>query len=179
MFSRSKRMTRFVPAFAGVAAMSVASSLFVVGTSSKGDADEQQQAQPVVASRAADETATRGAARTEAGDVTTTSTSTTAAPTTTTVVPTTTTTAAPKPTRSESGVASYYAQPWSKKGCAHKTIAKGTTLTVTNVATGKSATCVVNDRGPFIAGRIVDLDTTIFRQLASPSAGVFRARITW
>lgn len=113
----------------------------------------------------------------------------------TTVPPTTAppTTAAPKPApapapaskpaepatsgKSESGQASYYSH--KPGGCAHKTIAKGTTLTVTNTKTGATATCVVNDRGPFIAGRIVDLDITVFRQIASTSAGVAPVRITW
>lgn len=118
--------------------------------------------------------------------------------TTTTAAPTTTTTAAPKPStttttkpptppttkapaaqggNSQSGKASYYS--YKAGGCAHKTLPKGTVVTVTNVSNGKTTTCVVNDRGPYVAGRIIDLDTSVFRQVASTSAGVFEARISW
>lgn len=155
--------------------------------------------------RTSDQTANRSAAR--SGELDTSSdsvviaavapsttvpeTTTTVAPTTTsTEAPTTTTTAAPvttttetpvavaaAPANTQSGQASYY--DYKAGGCAHKTIPKGTTVTVTNTATGQSATCVVNDRGPFVAGRIIDLDVTVFKQLASTSAGVFTAKITW
>ena len=40
---------------------------------------------------------------------------------------------------------------------AHKTLPFGTRLLVTNVATGKSVVVRVNDRGPFIRGRVLDL----------------------
>ena len=40
---------------------------------------------------------------------------------------------------------------------AHRTLPFGTRLRVTNVATGQSVTVRVNDRGPFIAGRVVDV----------------------
>lgn len=40
---------------------------------------------------------------------------------------------------------------------AHKTRACGTMVTVTNLANGKSIRAVVTDRGPYIAGRCVDL----------------------
>jgi len=41
--------------------------------------------------------------------------------------------------------------------CAHKTLPFGTRLRVTNPANGKSVVVVVNDRGPFVAGREIDL----------------------
>jgi rare lipoprotein A len=50
---------------------------------------------------------------------------------------------------------------------------------VTNLATGASTTCVVADRGPFVAGRVIDLDRSVFEQLAPLSAGVINVRITW
>jgi rare lipoprotein A len=52
-------------------------------------------------------------------------------------------------------------------------------VTVTNLANGKSTTCVINDRGPYVAGRIIDMDTTIFSRIASTSQGVVQVRITW
>jgi rare lipoprotein A len=40
---------------------------------------------------------------------------------------------------------------------AHPSLPFGTRLRVTNVATGRSVTVRVNDRGPYVAGRIVDV----------------------
>jgi len=40
---------------------------------------------------------------------------------------------------------------------AHRTMPFGTMVTVTNPASGKSVTVRINDRGPFIAGRDIDL----------------------
>ncbi len=41
--------------------------------------------------------------------------------------------------------------------CAHKEYPFGTILKVTNVSNNKNVRCVVNDRGPFVAGRDIDL----------------------
>lgn len=82
----------------------------------------------------------------------------------------------------EEGKASWYeakyhaSNPWI---CAHKTIAKGQVLTVTNVKTGAQITCEVGDRGPYVEGRILDLSKHAFSQLAPPSAGLVYVRITW
>ena len=122
-------------------------------------------------------------------------TTTTAKPTTTTAKPTTTTTAAPtttttaKPTTTstmgppppccrQEGGASYhdYADPST---CAHKSLPKGTALTVTNLANGKTTSCVVNDRGPYVEGRILDLSKPAFSEIASLSDGVIRVSIEW
>ena len=40
---------------------------------------------------------------------------------------------------------------------AHRTLPFGTKVRVTNVGNGKSVVVIVNDRGPFVRGRIVDL----------------------
>jgi rare lipoprotein A len=105
-----------------------------------------------------------------------------ASPTTTTTrpKPATTTTAAPAPApaaNTQEGGASWY--DYNPGECAHQTIPKGTVVTVTRVSTGASTTCVVTDRGPFGAGRIIDLDRATFAQLADPSAGIIQVRITW
>ena len=42
---------------------------------------------------------------------------------------------------------------------AHKTLPMGTKLRVTNPANGKSVVVTINDRGPYIAGRCLDLTT--------------------
>lgn len=41
--------------------------------------------------------------------------------------------------------------------CAHKTRPFGSVVTVTLLATGRSISCRINDRGPFIKGRCIDL----------------------
>ena len=106
-------------------------------------------------------------------------------PTTTTTAkprPTTTTTAPPAPApapsgRTESGKASWYDhQPGI---CAHKTLPFGTVVTVTNTANGKRTTCTVGDRGPYIAGWVIDLNPREFEQLAPRSAGVISVRLDW
>ena len=98
------------------------------------------------------------------------------------------TTAAPPPpppsgdddVRSQEGQASWYDLPGSRAGvCAHRTIAKGTVVTVTNLDTGNSITCTVDDRGPYAAGKIIDLYRDDFARLAPLSQGVFPTRITW
>jgi rare lipoprotein A (peptidoglycan hydrolase) len=52
-------------------------------------------------------------------------------------------------------------------------------VTVRNNANGRTATCVVTDRGPFPRGRIIDLDDDTFAQLAPLSSGVIDVTITW
>jgi rare lipoprotein A len=74
----------------------------------------------------------------------------------------------------ETGLASFY--PGVGKGsemtCAHRSHAFGKRLRVShgNVA----IECRVNDRGPFIRGRIIDVSTSAARALGMMSAGVVR-----
>ncbi len=63
--------------------------------------------------------------------------------------------------------------------CAHRTLPKGTVVTVTNRANGRSAICRVADRGPYIDGRIIDLDHSVFSAIAPVSAGVIQVRLEW
>lgn len=60
---------------------------------------------------------------------------------------------------------------------AHKTIPIGTILRVTNMANKKYVDVVVNDRGPFVTGRIIDLSKTAFSALEKPSAGIIYVQI--
>lgn len=55
---------------------------------------------------------------------------------------------------------------------AHKTLPLGTQVVVTNQRTGRRIRVRVNDRGPFVAGRIVDLSLAAARALGSAEAGV-------
>jgi rare lipoprotein A (peptidoglycan hydrolase) len=41
--------------------------------------------------------------------------------------------------------------------CAHRTLPFGTKVLVENVQTGLKAVCTIRDRGPFVAGRILDM----------------------
>jgi rare lipoprotein A len=79
----------------------------------------------------------------------------------------------------ESGLASYYGYGKAAKNgeltCAHRTRAFGSMLTVSYG--GHSIQCRVNDRGPFIRGRIVDLSVPAARALGMMSAGVVRVSV--
>lgn len=71
--------------------------------------------------------------------------------------------------KSFTGIASYYAKNYSGKTAsgekydetkftaAHRTLPFGTRVVVTDVKTKRSVTVRVNDRGPFIKGRVIDL----------------------
>lgn len=60
--------------------------------------------------------------------------------------------------------------------CAHKELPFGTILRVTLISTGKSVKCTVNDRGPFIAGRDLDLSYGAAKTigLTGPGTGTVR-----
>jgi len=79
----------------------------------------------------------------------------------------------------ESGLASYYGYGKAGKGgeltCAHRTRPFGSVLTVS--WSGRTIQCRVNDRGPFIRGRIVDLSVPAARALGMMSAGVVRVSV--
>jgi rare lipoprotein A len=91
------------------------------------------------------------------------------------VTPPTTERPAPRP--SETGQASWYdAYPGT---CAHPYLPLGTVVTVTDVDNGRSVTCRVEDRGPFLDGRILDMSETTFSKLAPLGAGVIEVRLTW
>ncbi|GAA0914240.1 septal ring lytic transglycosylase RlpA family protein [Virgisporangium aurantiacum] len=59
---------------------------------------------------------------------------------------------------------------------AHKTLPFNTRIRVTNPSNGKSVVVRVNDRGPFVGGRCIDLARGAFAQIASLNAGVITAR---
>jgi len=55
---------------------------------------------------------------------------------------------------------------------AHKYLPFGTKLKVTNQDNGRSVVVRINDRGPYIAGRSLDLSYGAFSKIASPGQGV-------
>jgi rare lipoprotein A len=57
---------------------------------------------------------------------------------------------------------------------AHRTLPLGTLLLVTNLENGNSVKVTVNDRGPFVKGRIIDLSYSAFKRLDRPEKGTTR-----
>ncbi len=86
--------------------------------------------------------------------------------------------------RSFSGMASFYGNESGSKTasgqrfnqnamtCAHRSLPFGTQLRVTHG--GRSVVVTVNDRGPFVHGRVLDLSTAAARAVGLTSAGVGR-----
>jgi len=60
---------------------------------------------------------------------------------------------------------------------AHPTLPFGTRLRVTNVATGRSVTVRVNDRGPYVAGRVVDVSYSAAQSLGMVGKGVANVKL--
>jgi rare lipoprotein A len=61
--------------------------------------------------------------------------------------------------------------------CAHKTLPFGTTLEIVAVTTGRSARCRINDRGPFIKGRFLDVSRRVATLLDMIDMGVIKVRV--
>lgn len=90
----------------------------------------------------------------------------------------------------EKGLASYYGskhqgkktasgEPFKQefKTAAHKTIPFGAMVKVTNLENDKSVVVRVNDRGPFVRGRIIDLSSAAFSAIGSTTKGVLKVEI--
>lgn len=87
-----------------------------------------------------------------------------------------------------SGKASYYWQPqrvasggWFNPNAmtaAHKTLPFGTKVRVTNRSNGKSVVVTINDRGPYVAGRVIDLSRAAAQSISMTGAGVASVSIT-
>jgi len=86
-----------------------------------------------------------------------------------------------------SGIASYYWQPqrvasggWFNPNAmtaAHKTLPFGTKVRVTNVNNGRSTVVTINDRGPYIAGRVIDLSRAAAGTVGMIGNGLARVRM--
>jgi rare lipoprotein A len=62
---------------------------------------------------------------------------------------------------------------------ASRTLPLGTTAKVTNLETGKSAFVTIQDRGPYVDGRIVDLSPATAREIGiSPRQGIARVEVS-
>ncbi|MEZ5542830.1 MAG: septal ring lytic transglycosylase RlpA family protein [Pseudomonadota bacterium] len=60
---------------------------------------------------------------------------------------------------------------------AHRSLPFGTELMVRNLANGKTVRVRINDRGPFVRGRIIDLTRAAFARIASLDQGVAQVEI--
>jgi rare lipoprotein A len=60
---------------------------------------------------------------------------------------------------------------------AHRTLPFGTRLRVTNVNTGQSVTVRVNDRGPFVPGRVVDVSHSAAETLGMVEGGIAKVKL--
>ncbi len=90
----------------------------------------------------------------------------------------------------QTGKASYYAAKFenrktasgeiykgAKLTAAHRSLPFGTRVKVTNLANDKTVVVRINDRGPFVKGRIIDLSKTAFSSIGRLSEGLLKVRI--
>jgi len=61
---------------------------------------------------------------------------------------------------------------------AHRTLPFGTLVKVANLRNGREITVRINDRGPFVKGRVIDVTRAAAGELGFRSQGVTRVRIT-
>lgn len=97
--------------------------------------------------------------------------------------------AASSPARADTstGVASYY---WQGRGtasgerfnpgaltAAHRTLPFGTKVRVTNLRNGRTVVVRINDRGPFVRGRVIDVSRAAASELGFTGSGVTRVSL--
>jgi rare lipoprotein A len=85
------------------------------------------------------------------------------------------------------GIASYYWQPqrvasggWFNPNAltaAHKTLPFGTRVRVTHLGNGRSVVVRINDRGPYIRGRIIDLSRRAAGVIGMRGSGIARVKM--
>ncbi len=90
----------------------------------------------------------------------------------------------------DTGKASFYADKYhgrttasgeifsqQKLTAAHKQLAFGSKVKVTNIRNQKSVIVRINDRGPFVSGRVIDLSRSAFSKIAQLNLGVIDVKI--
>lgn len=65
----------------------------------------------------------------------------------------------------------------NKVSAAHKKLPLGSVVKVTNLKNGKSIVVRINDRGPYVRGRIIDLSLAAARKLDMVEDGVAKVRV--
>jgi len=91
---------------------------------------------------------------------------------------------------SESGIASYYSVKYQNRKtasgerfnnysmtAAHKSLPFGTKVVVTNINNGKTVRVTINDRGPYVKGRIIDLTQAAFSKIERIDKGIAEVKI--
>lgn len=98
-------------------------------------------------------------------------------------------TAEAKPVAVQTGIASWYSgqatvgraarvrRGMAELTAAHRHLPLGTYVRVTNLANQRSAVVRINDRGPYIRGRIIDVNPAAARKLAMVQRGISRVRM--
>lgn len=97
---------------------------------------------------------------------------------------------APEGTYYESGIASWYGDGYHGKPtangevynmealtAAHKTLPFNTLVRVVNRDNGKTVTVRINDRGPFVEGRVIDLSRKAAREIGIITSGLARVEL--
>jgi len=90
----------------------------------------------------------------------------------------------------ETGLASWYGPPYHNRNAAdgqpfnmyqmtaaHKTLPLNSIVRVTNLKTGKSVVLRINDRGPFVGDRIIDLSLAAAKEIDVWRAGIARVKV--
>ena len=75
------------------------------------------------------------------------------------------------------GVATWYS--YYPGQCAAWYLPKGTRLTVLDLTTGRSITCIVTDRNSAVGNHVVDLNETQFAELEPLAKGVISVKVSW
>jgi rare lipoprotein A len=91
------------------------------------------------------------------------------------------------PVAAQDGIASYYksgrltanGEKFNPNGftAAHRSLKFGTLVRVTNLQTGRSIVVRINDRGPFISGRIIDLAYGAAKAVGLHDSGIAKVRM--
>lgn len=63
--------------------------------------------------------------------------------------------------------------------CAHRELPFGTVLNVTNISNNRTVKCIVNDRGPFVSGREIDLSYAAAKEIGLIGPGTGNVRIDY
>lgn len=90
----------------------------------------------------------------------------------------------------ETGTASWYGGRWHGRKtangerydqysmtAAHKKLPFNTKVRVTNLSTGKSCIVRINNRGPYVRGRVIDLSVAAAKKIGSYSGGLSRVKL--
>ncbi len=63
------------------------------------------------------------------------------------------------------------------KTAAHRTLPFGSVVRVTDLKTGRNTVVIINDRGPFVEGRIIDLSLGAAQEIGLDQAGLMKVKI--